>query len=313
MNGSPELRWWLFSNFGASKICPEMQKRGVPLKLPLLGPQSIGRFYPTECRVTVDELRKTIAMNAGGAGYAVLPVTRRVGFYAQISVEYAPDFRMESDAMYVWGKYQRQLAAPQLRILGVENAMVNLATKTPAGDVATALGQAIMTNEIGKGFTVVRQDDGDDFTLGHLEPPEKPKRQFKAGDDHVVLASDLTELHAQTREFLGPFDVPPKSALFMKARTSGSPLAYAVVARPVGDPWLQGYVMGQPLGAPPGPVSSGGTLTLGESTLRAAVPAGSYYIMVENQSRALLAPIGVTVPLAEPSASLGYSVELGDP
>ena len=37
VNASPELRWWLFSNYGASKICPEMLKRGVPLKLPQLG------------------------------------------------------------------------------------------------------------------------------------------------------------------------------------------------------------------------------------------------------------------------------------
>ncbi len=96
---------------------------------------------------------------------------------------------------------------PDLRIVGVENALVNLATKTPAGDVATLLSRGIVEGEIGRGFTVVRQDDGDDFTLGHLEPPEKPKRQFKSGDDHVVLASDLTELKPQSRDYLGPFEI----------------------------------------------------------------------------------------------------------
>src|SRR5690349_1532445 len=52
VNASPEVRWWLFSNFGASKVCPEVQKRGVPIKLGALGGgASVGRFFPRECRV----------------------------------------------------------------------------------------------------------------------------------------------------------------------------------------------------------------------------------------------------------------------
>ena len=33
VNPSPALQWWLFSNFGASRVCPEMLKMGVPLRL----------------------------------------------------------------------------------------------------------------------------------------------------------------------------------------------------------------------------------------------------------------------------------------
>ena len=33
VNSSPNLRWWLFANFGADQLCPEMLKRGAPLKL----------------------------------------------------------------------------------------------------------------------------------------------------------------------------------------------------------------------------------------------------------------------------------------
>jgi hypothetical protein len=68
VNASPELRWWLFSNFGASKICPEMLKRGVPLKLPQLGNASVGRFFPNQCFVQVDENRHAIVMSASGTG-----------------------------------------------------------------------------------------------------------------------------------------------------------------------------------------------------------------------------------------------------
>ena len=181
VNASPELRWWLFSNFGASKMCPEMLKRGIPLKLPQLGNASVGRFFPNQCFVQVDDTRKAIVMSASGTGYATLPVARRVGFYVGMTVEYVPDFRLESDATYVWGQFSRFVSPPDLRIVGVENPVVNLATRTPAGDVATALGNGLVASEIGRGFTVVRQDDGDDFTLGHLEPPQKPPRQFKGG------------------------------------------------------------------------------------------------------------------------------------
>src|ERR1700741_1272509 len=102
-------------------------------------------------------------MTAAGSGYVMLPFTRRVGFYVGMSVEYLPDFRIEEDAMYVWGKFNCFVAQPDLRILGVENPVVNLATQTPFGNVATVIGNGIVAGEIGRGFTVVRQEDGADF------------------------------------------------------------------------------------------------------------------------------------------------------
>ena len=42
---SPSLRWWLFSNYGAERICPEMLKKGVSLRLqeraPTIGAKAI--------------------------------------------------------------------------------------------------------------------------------------------------------------------------------------------------------------------------------------------------------------------------------
>ena len=63
-----------------------------------------------------------------------------------MSVEYLPDFRLESDATYVWGKFSRFVSPPDLRIVGVENPVVNLATRTPAGDVATAIGNGLVAS-----------------------------------------------------------------------------------------------------------------------------------------------------------------------
>src|SRR5688572_33214268 len=90
INASPEIRWWLFSNFGASKICPEMLKRGIPLKLPQSTTASVGRFYPSQCDVRVDDARKAIIISTTRTVYAVYPFTRRVSFQVNPSVEYLP-------------------------------------------------------------------------------------------------------------------------------------------------------------------------------------------------------------------------------
>jgi hypothetical protein len=305
VNASPELRWWLFSNFGASKICPEMLKRGVPLKLPQFGPASVGRFFPSQCNVQVDDGRKAIVMTAAGSGYVMLPFTRRVGFYVGMSVEYLPDFRLEEDAMYVWGKFSRFVAQPDLRILGVENPVVNLATQTPFGNVATVIGNGLVASEIGRGFTVVRREDGDDFALGHLDPPAKPARHFKAGEGRVVLASDLTSVYTRSREFLGPFEVTQKdAALYLHARVEGAPLTYAVVERSVGENWRRQYETAQPLGAPPGSLIAQGQLAQGEANLGFPLNPGTYYIVLENPA--------ATSILAEQVAQVRYSVEVGD-
>src|SRR5262249_18317094 len=88
VNASPSLRWWLFSNFGAQKTCPEMTKRGAPLKLDPNG-NTIGRFFPTRCRHEVHDDRHTLTVHFGGTGYAWTPIAGRVGFSCDASVEYA--------------------------------------------------------------------------------------------------------------------------------------------------------------------------------------------------------------------------------
>ena len=311
VNASPELRWWLFSNFGASKICPEMLKRGVPLKLPQLGPASVGRFFPSQCHVTVDDPRKAIVMTASGTGYVTLPFTRRVGFYVGMSVEYLPDFRLEEDAMYVWGNFSRLATSPDLRILGVENPVVSLATQTPLGNVASIIANGLVASEIGRGFTVVRQDDGDDFALGHLDPPAKPQRQFQTEEGRTALASDLTRIHAASREFLGPFEVARADAsLFLQVRVDGTPLGYSVVERSVGENWRRQYETAQPLGPPPGTLVATGPLAVGRASLAFPVNPGTYYIVLENAAPPPL--LGGALPVGERVADVVYSVELGE-
>src|SRR4051812_4863830 len=54
VNDSPDIRWWLFSSFGASHMCPEMLKHSAPLRL-TNGGNVIGRLFPNACTHRVDE------------------------------------------------------------------------------------------------------------------------------------------------------------------------------------------------------------------------------------------------------------------
>ena len=311
VNADEGLRWWLFSNFGASRICPEMQKRGVPLKLGLLGPNSVGRFFPSQCGVRVNDAEHSIVVDVTGQGYAVLPFTRRVGFYCGVSVEYKPDFRLEEDATYVWGKFSRIMAPPDLRLMGVENPVVSLATQTPVGNLATVIGSAVVQSELSRGFTVVRLEDGDDFALGILTPPQRPKRQFTSGADRVVLGQDVTTIYAASRDYLGPFEVSQSNAsLFFHFAVSGASVDYVVVDRRTGDTWLQSYLAAQPIGPPPGNPIAFGEAGAGETTRAFPLDPGSYYIAVENRAPHTPGPLGTGMPF-EPVAYVTYSVELG--
>jgi hypothetical protein len=310
VNSSEAIRWWLFSQFGAQKICPEMTKKGVPLKM---GGATVGRFFPTQCNVQLSDPDRSMAVAIAGSGYAFLPMARRVGFTATARVEFRPDFRLESDATYVWGRFSRMIEGPTLRVTGVENGLVNLAFRTPLGDVATVLGQGIAQSEISRGFTVVRGDDGDEFALGILTPPEKPSRAFIVGNDHKLLGGDSVDIHASEREYLGPFEITDKGqGLFVKTRTTGAPLTALLVDRALGDAWRQPYENGQPLAGPPGPPIASGTIAPGDSTQFFPLPPGLYYVVVENRAAMPQVPFGLPLPVSEPVGSLTWSVEVGD-
>lgn len=312
VNNSPDIRWFLFSNFGASKICPEMQKRGVPLKMPQFGNASIGRFFPQQCSVQIQEQRSMI-VTMYGTGYANMPMVRRVGFSVSMSVEYQPDFRMEENGLWVWGRFVRFAQQPDMRIIGVENPIVNMATKTPAGDVASIIGNGIVASEIGRGFTVVRSDDGDDFAIGHLDPPEKPKRQFQPGKDHVLLANDLSEVKPASRDYIGPLEVASSgAALFIRARVNSAQLQFTVVDRAVGENWRRTYETAIQNGPPPGPVVLHGQMNIGDTNFALPVPPGQYYLVVENRAPAPVAALGMPLPFPETISYIQYGIEVGD-
>lgn len=316
INNSPGLRWWLFSNFGATRVCPEMLKRGAPLKL-VEGGNTIGRYFPERCVTQVNDATQTVTLQFGGTGFAWTPLAGRIHFGADAAIEYRMDFYLGEDATYVWGKSQRILSGPNFQVLTVENKVADWAARSPVGYLATVFGNQIVASKLAEGFTVVRSEDGDEFALGYLAPPARPKRPFDTEKgDRFAYSNETTEVQAEQVDFLGPFDVVEEDqALFLRLLGRGPAVDVLVVRRGAGDLWRRGLQLGAPLGPPPEPPVSGFGLQPGaEVRQKIALPQGQYYVVIDNSSRVGLIspPFNLLGALGANVATVSYAVELGE-
>ncbi len=317
VNANPQLRWWLFSNFGASRMCPEMLKLGVPLKLDPSAP-AIGRFYPMTCSHTVDDARQTVAVTFAGTGYGYMIPAKRVGFSTSATIELRPDFAIAGDDMYVWGRLNRIIAGPEFRIGYIENPAFNVASNIPPfGTLANVFGNQVVTGELTRGFTVVANEDrGNDFTLGIITPPNRPIKPFRVQDDErFTFANETVDIHGNQRDYLGPFEVASGQALYLTMSVQGPTVDVMIVSKMVGDPWREGYQTGQQLGGPPGPVLGGSPVAPGVAqTRRFNLSPGLYYVVLDNTQYAGLVapPIQALNPLYDPIARVSYVAQVGE-
>jgi hypothetical protein len=288
VNDSPQLRWWLFSNFGASRMCPEMLKRSAPLRL-TQGGNVIGRFFPNACQHRLDEQHQTVSLEFSGSGYAWTPLAGRVGFSAHAGVEYRADFSLQEDAMYVWARAQRMLFAPQFRVGSIENRLVDWAqNQSPVGYLTNTFGAQVTSNQLSSGFTVVRSEQGDAFALGILMPPERPRQPFASGGDgRVLVDADTTEVRVEQVEFLGPIVVEASGqSLYFKYSATGPSAEALLWSRAEADAWREQLQAGLALGPPPTPASIGFTITPGATQeQRVPLPPGQYVLVIDNSSR----------------------------
>ncbi len=315
INDSPATRWWLFSHYGAEKICPRVLSSGVPLRM-LSGGPVVGRYFPNECQSQVDDQRQLVSLAFGGSGFVWTPFAGRVGFRARAVVDYKMDFRLTDDAIYVFGTPVGASLPPQFALSSVENAVVNWATQGPAAYLATQFGGQLLQSRVGEGFTVIRTDNGDEFALGHLEPPARPPQPFAlSGEQRVSLANETIEVHLNQVDLLGPFEVTePEQALYLRWRVEGAPVEVLVYPRSTIEPWRQALEMGSGLVPPPQAPLTGWPLPLGERSDRLPLPPGQYVLVVDHSSR-----LGQVAPPWNPlgmlggaAATLSVSVELGD-
>jgi hypothetical protein len=314
VNASPELRWFLFSNFGAQRMCPEMLKRGAPLKLAANG-NAIGRFFPERCTMQVNDGPRTITLAFSGTGFAWTPVAGRVGFAVSATLDYRMDFFMAEDATYVWARPARIVYGPDFRIGAIENKVVNWAAQGPAGYMVSTFGSQIVEGQLSNGFTVVHTDQGDEFSIGLLTPPARPQRYFAAAGGRTTLERDTTEVRVDQMDLVGPLDVPSSGqALFLRFQVTGPAIDAMVIHRGAGDLWRSGLQLGADLAAPPEAPLSAFTLQPGQEARQIVpLPAGQYYVVLDNSQRMgsvnpPWSPLGI---VGGNAAVVAYSVEVG--
>lgn len=317
INASPGLRWWLFSNFGAQRVCPEMLKTSLTLRLQDQAP-GVGRFFPNGCNYTVNDDLQTLQVNVSGVGYAYIPTAKHIGFTLNVSVEYRPDFMISGDDLYVWGKFSRNVSAPNFRLGYIENPVMDVATTlTPLGSGANILGNQVVAGFLSRGFTVVENSDtGKTFSLGILSPPSKPFTPYQVDDDSsYTFANETIDLYVGQRDFLGPFEVADDDQqLQLKFNVTGNPVEFMVVSKATGDSWLASYNQGI-MGPPPIPGAiMGAQLNQGPTTKRLTLQPGIYYVVVDNTSTAgMVNPALNLNPIFDSSSRLSYVAQLIEP
>ena len=315
VNPSPALQWWLFSNFGASRMCPEMLKTGIPLRLQN-GQPAIGRFFPNQCSYAVDDNRRTVAVSFAGTGYGYMTPAKRIGFTVSGTVELRPAIQLAGDKAYVFGQFNRIITGPTFVVNYIENPVVDIAANFPGvGSIANLFGNQVVAGELTRGFTVVNSDKGNDFALGILPPPQVPTHPFDtSASERYTFANETIEIHQNERDYLGPFEVPEAGkTLFLMFNNQGPALDVMIVNRLTGDQWRDQYQRGM-LAPPPGPVIAGGPLNANYSdSRRYAVPPGSYYVVLDHTATAgLVAPPASINPLADAMTRISYIAQLGE-
>jgi hypothetical protein len=305
--------------YGTNRLCSEMQKRSVPLRLND-GDPAIGRFYPTSCAAQ-NLANENLFIQFAGYGYAWTNLTKRMGFEAGGAVEYDHDFLMDGSTMYVYFR-QRSTTAASFTTGLIEQPGTAVLGRLPIGqgpqagqNYANALGAQIMKNEVARGFTVIRDADGTvSFSLGVVERGARPAAPYKiAPSGRQILANERTEVHQNQRDYAGPFEVKGDGALYLSVAIDGAPgIDVLVVGRGLGETWLQTYTHQAAPSAPPAPPALDEPVYSGALWRKAVpLPEGLYFVVFDNTGVA-----GRTQPTTyandDRAALVNYAVEMGD-
>jgi hypothetical protein len=307
--------------FGSAEFCKEALHRGAPLKLRDDGP-SMGRFFAEQCDYR--ELDNGDAfVQLGGYGYSWTQPTSRIGFKSSGAIQYNPDFMLDGGTMYAYFR-PRNVQSTQFKADMVERTQqgaLGAILTAPTQELATRIGGQIVSQELQRGFTVIRDDkDETDFGLGIIEKGKRPLHPFQVhGSDKISLANDWSEIHEQQREFLGPFEIEESGrALYVTMSLDGVPAVdVLVLPRDMGTYWLKQYIAQPGVTPLPGAPLMGDVLPKGADWRRVVPLAkGSYFLVVDNTSSAgpVSPPPGQPGVLGsgDSAAVVRYVVQVGD-
>jgi hypothetical protein len=277
--------------FGLDRFCEEMRHGGAPLKLADDQPV-IGRFFASGCQSQVidEDQRQSFVVQFEGRGYAWSHPTGRLGFNLRGLVEYAADFQLEGEALYVYFR-PRLVDATSFETLMIESKVAQTAMQVAAFD-ANEFGKRVVDSQLKRGFTVIRYSEKGEteFGMGVVAKGARPFRPFDVRtEDKVVIANDRTEVHAGQQDFVGAFQIEEEDqAFYLTATVDGAPsVDVLIVPKANGDQLIRSYV------TTPGAVAIPGGALLDESALQNSVwkrfvnvPPGEYYLVLDNSDRA---------------------------
>jgi hypothetical protein len=287
--------------FGLDSFCDQMRRLGAPLRMGDDEPV-MGRFYANACNSQVidDATRKSFVVQYAGDGFASSPQGGRVSFSTTGLVEYAPDFLMHDEALYVYFR-PRVVDATGFTTLLVESQLASSAMRL-FGVSPDAFGRRIVDGQLRRGFTVIRYGDTGEteFGLGFVPLGERPHHPFSVTtEDKRVVANERTEVHLGQQDFLGPFEVnDDDEALYLTLALDGAAAVDALVVSESAGRQMIEHVLRQPgSAAPTSPAALDEPLVRGDLWKRfAVVPKGKYYVVIDNSGSA-----GRTTPPPGPS------------
>jgi hypothetical protein len=296
--------------FGLEGFCREMLAGGVPLRMSDDEPV-MGRFQAVACQSQVldEEQRKSFVVQYSGGGYAASAQGGRVGFKTTGLVEYAADFLMHEDAMYVYFR-PRVVDATAFETVLVESDLAKTAI-TLLGVRPDEFGKKVVDGQLRRGFTVIRKSGSGETELGLGVIPlgERPYHPFSVqSETKRTLINERTEVHRGQQDFVGPVTVQGSDqALYLTVEVDGAPGIDVAVVRET-----SGRAMLEQFSTKPGPSALTEPALLDEPAVPGQtfkrytlVPEGRYYVVIDNSSA-----VGRSQPAPGPADGSSARVDL---
>jgi hypothetical protein len=305
-------------SFGLGQFCEQVTARSAPLKLAPDAPV-IGRFFPQRCVQRTLE-NGDLWVQIGGFGYAWTNLSKKVTFTCAATIQYNQDFRCaDNDAIYAYFDSRDSSAAPppDFRVVQIEQPLGSLVQNWIA-PFADGFGRQLVSAQLAQGFTVIRDRNGSlDYGVGHWSVGTRPFHPLGARGGRVVYENLRTEVHWGERDFIGPIAVEGDGqAIFLQIHLEGAAaLDVFILPKSEGDASLQLYFQYGPAGPLAFYPRFSDVVQYGGEYQRAVrVPAGMYYVVIDNTPSA--GQVAVPAPpigaLADAAAVVDYAIQVGD-
>jgi hypothetical protein len=298
-------------SYGIGQFCTELQKHSAPLKLADDQP-AIGRFFPKTC--TAKALQNgDLLVSLTGDGYGWTNLSKKVTFEMSGTIEYDQDFQLDGSTMYAYFR-TKQITKSDFKSRAIENPLANIVNSLSS--VGDNFAKQLLAAELQKGFTVIREKDGNaDFGLGVIDTGKKPLRPWSVhGVSRITYENTRSEIHQNQRDFIGPIYVEDDGrAIWVTARLDGVDAADMLVLNKAdGEASVASYITNGTAGALAGTPVFSDVIQNGVQWSKPIVLAkGVYYLIFDNSATAGRVAPAVNL-LDDKAATFTYVVQIGD-